>query len=77
MKASQIKRKRSKSPLTFQFGEVLGGFLFSETKTERRLTMPRMPKYLKREWELFLDDRGRKKCNELCRECERSYKHSF
>ena len=29
--------------------------------------MPRMPKYLKREWAFFLDERGRKKYNELCR----------
>ena len=34
--------------------------------------MPRMPKYLKREWAFFLDERGRKKYNELCRKCERS-----
>ena len=27
--------------------------------------MPRMPKYLKREWAFFLDERGRKKYNEL------------
>ena len=36
--------------------------------------MPRMPKYLKREWAFFLDERGRKKYNELCRKCERSCK---
>ena len=34
--------------------------------------MPRMPNYLKREWAFFLDERGRKKYNELCRKCERS-----
>ena len=28
--------------------------------------MPRMPKYLKKEWAFFLDERGRKKYNELC-----------
>ena len=39
--------------------------------------MPRMPKYLKREWAFFLDERGRKKYNELCRTCERSCKQSF
>ena len=39
--------------------------------------MPRMPKYLKREWASFLDERGRKKYNELCRKCERSCKQSF
>ena len=27
--------------------------------------MPCMPKYLKREWAFFLDERGRKKYNEL------------
>ena len=27
--------------------------------------MPHMPKYLKREWAFFLDERGRKKYNEL------------
>ena len=27
--------------------------------------MPRMPKYLKREWAFFLDERGRKKYSEL------------
>ena len=32
--------------------------------------MPRMPKYLKREWAFFLDERGRKKYNALCRKCE-------
>ena len=39
--------------------------------------MPRMPKYLKREWAFFLDERGRKKYNELCRKCERICKQSF
>ena len=39
--------------------------------------MPRMPKYLKKEWAFFLDQRGRKKYNELCRKCERSCKQSF
>ena len=39
--------------------------------------MPHMPKYLQREWAFFLDERGRKKYNELCRKCERSCKQSF
>ena len=39
--------------------------------------MPRMPKYLKEEWAFFLDERGKKKYNELCRKCERSCKQSF
>ena len=38
--------------------------------------MPRMSKYLKEEWAFFLDERGRKKYNELCRKCERSCKQS-
>lgn len=39
--------------------------------------MPRMPKYLKKEWAIFLDDRGLKKYNKLCRKCERNCKQSF
>ena len=39
--------------------------------------MPRMPKYLKREWAFFLDGRGRKAYNELCRRCDRDCKQSF
>lgn len=39
--------------------------------------MPRMPKYLKIEWAFFLDERGRKKYNELCRKCEKHCKQSF
>ena len=41
------------------------------------LAMSRMPKYLKEELAFFLDERGRKKYNELCRKCERSCKQSF
>lgn len=39
--------------------------------------MPRMPKYLKEEWAVFLDERGRKKYNELCRKCSQCCKQSF
>ena len=39
--------------------------------------MPRMPKYLKEKWAFFLDERGGKKYNELCRKCERSCKQRF
>ena len=39
--------------------------------------MSRMPKYLKEELAFFLDERGRKKYNELCRKCERSCKQRF
>ena len=42
-----------------------------------RQLMPHMPKYLKEEWAFFLDEHGRKKYNELCRECERNCKQSF
>ena len=35
--------------------------------TKEVLAMPRMPKYLKEELAFFLDERGRKKYNELCR----------
>ena len=45
--------------------------------TKEVSVMPRMPKYLKEEWAFFLDERGRKKYNELCRKCERSCKQSF
>ena len=54
----------------------MGVFLFSKSKFANRaagkevMQMPRMPKYLKREWAFFLDERGRKKYNELCRKCE-------
>jgi hypothetical protein len=39
--------------------------------------MPRMPKYVKEEWEYFLNQRGRKTYNELCRKCENDCKQSF
>ncbi len=39
--------------------------------------MPRMPKYLKEEWTFFLDERGRKKYCEFCKNCERDCKQSF
>ena len=39
--------------------------------------MPRMPKYLKSDWAIFLDDRGRRAYNKLCRRCEHDCKQSF
>ena len=39
--------------------------------------MPRMSKYLKGEWAIFLDDTGHRKYNELCKKCERSCKQSY
>lgn len=39
--------------------------------------MPRMPKYLKKEWAIFLDDRDRRKYNTIYRKCEGSCKQSL
>lgn len=39
--------------------------------------MPRMSKRQKQEWAFFLDDRGRKSYNVLCRRCIHSCKQSF
>lgn len=39
--------------------------------------MPRMPAYLKKEWALFLNERGRKAYNGLCRRCAGDCKQSF
>ena len=50
---------------------MLGVFLFSKANPQNRaagkevMQMPRMPKYLKREWAFFLGDCGRKKYNPL------------
>mgnify|MGYP005939805557 FL=1 len=58
-------------PESEQFREMLGVFLFSKSKFANRaagkevMQMPRMPKYLKREWAFFLGDCGRKKYNPL------------
>ena len=70
-------------PESEQFREMLDVFLFSKANLQNRaagkevMQMPRMPKYLKREWAFFLGDCGRKKYNPLCRKCERSCKQSF
>lgn len=58
-------------PESEQFREMLGVFLFPKTNLQNRaagkevMQMPRMPKYLKREWAFFLGDCGRKKYNPL------------
>ena len=39
--------------------------------------MPRMPKQLKKEWAIFLNERGRKSYNVLCRQCKQNCKQSF
>lgn len=39
--------------------------------------MPRMSKKLKKELAFFLNDRGRRTYNDLCRKCQRGCKQSF
>lgn len=39
--------------------------------------MPRMSKADKSDWSLFLNERGRRTYNELCRRCMRNCKQSF
>lgn len=39
--------------------------------------MPRMSKRQKEEWAFFLNEKGRKTYNELCRRCVRDCKQSF
>ena len=69
-KAAHIERKRPKSPRNHTAGNGFGRFCVSGANrqfgSEKEVpAMPRMPKYLKREWAFFLDERGRKKYNEL------------
>ena len=78
-KAAHIERKRPKSPRNYTAGNGFGRFCVSGANRQfgsekEVLAMPRMPKYLKREWAFFFDECGRKKYNELCRKCERSCK---
>ena len=79
MKPLISKENAQNRPETIQWGQVLGVSAFREQIGSEKevLAMPRMPKYLKEEWAFFLDERGRKKYNELCRKCERSCKQSF
>lgn len=39
--------------------------------------MPRMSKRQKEEWAFFLNEKGRRVYNELCRRCVRDCKQSF
>ena len=39
--------------------------------------MPRMSKKLKKELAFFLNERGRRNYNELCRKCQHECKQSF
>ena len=69
-KAAHIERKRPESPRNHTAGSGFGRFCVSganrQSGSEKEVVpMPRMPKYLKREWAFFLDERGRKKYNEL------------
>ena len=70
-KAPHIKQKRPKSPRKRTVSGDVGRFLFSKANLQNRaagkevMQMPRMPKYLKREWAFFLGDCGRKKYNPL------------
>ena len=41
------------------------------------ISMPRMSKQMKEEMDFFLDERGRIKYAERCRQCERDCKQSF
>ena len=57
-------------PESEQFREMLGVFYFQKQirkpgAGKEVMQMPRMPKYLKREWAFFLGDCGRKKHNPL------------
>jgi len=73
------KENAQNRPETIPRGQVLGVSSFREQigSDKEVPVMPRMPNYLKREWSLFLDERDRKKYNELCRKCERSCKQNF
>ena len=73
------KENAQNRPETIQRGQVLGVSAFREQIGSEKevLAMSRMPKYLKEELAFFLDERGRKKYNELCRKCERSCKQRF
>ena len=79
MKAAHIERNR---PENIQWDKVRAFLRFGSKSANRQHkkevdAMPRMSKYLKREWAFFLDERGRKKYNALCRKCEMSCKQSF
>ncbi len=57
-------------PESEQFREMLGVFYFQKQirkpgAGKEVMQIPRMPKYLKREWAFFLGDCGRKKYNPL------------
>ena len=53
------------------------GFILPELPEKGGISMPRLSKKYKQEWQFFLDDRNRMKYNELCKKCERECKQSF
>ena len=60
------QKRRPKSSRNYTAGNGFERFCVSGTNRQlgsekEVLAMPRMPKYLKREWAFFLDERGRKK----------------
>ena len=64
--AAHIERKRPKSARNYTAGNGFGRFCVSganrQLGSEKEVpAMPRMPKYLKREWAFFLDECGKKK----------------
>ena len=52
-------------------------FILPELPEKGGISMPRLSKKYKQEWQFFLDDRNRMKYNELCKKCERECKQSF
>ena len=54
-----------------------GAFSEQVNKKRKEKPMPRMSKKLKHEWSLFLNHRGRRCYNSLCRRCVHSCKQSF
>ena len=54
-----------------------GRYCLRSKTHKRRERMPRMSKKSKEEWAFFLNDRGRKTYNEICRKCRQDCKQSF
>ena len=81
----RAKKNARNLPENVQFREVSGVSAFQGNYTADRKVeqhegggnMPRMPKYLKNDWAIFLDDRCRRAYNKLCRRCEHDCKQSF
>lgn len=65
------------SPIELEELERVTLQLISAMKSLRSTDMPRMSKSKKLEWSFFLNDRGRKAYNTLCRRCVHDCKQSF